>query len=110
MQVLIYVGTSDFIANWIGNERWTLSMEWPGRDAFATTPLTDWTVDGHENPAGKTRSFGNFTFATIYGAGHFVRPSYLSLLRKLTYCPKVPHDQPVEALDMLQKWLANEAF
>lgn len=50
-------------------------MEWAGQDAFASTPLTDWYLDGDgdEGPAGKTRAFGNFTFATVYGAGHFVR-------------------------------------
>ena len=65
-------------------------MEWPGKREFANTPLTDWFIRGSEQPAGKTRAFGNLTFATIYGAGHFV-----------------PHDQPAESLEMVKTWLAN---
>lgn len=71
-QILIYVGTNDFIANWIGNEQWTLEMQWPGKEALAKTPYEDWFIEGSKVPAGKTRSVGNFTFTTIYGAGHFV--------------------------------------
>lgn len=32
VRVLIYVGTYDWICNWVGNERWTLAMEWSGQD------------------------------------------------------------------------------
>ncbi|EEB93527.1 hypothetical protein MPER_07799, partial [Moniliophthora perniciosa FA553] len=28
VRVLIYVGTYDWICNWVGNERWTLELEW----------------------------------------------------------------------------------
>lgn len=70
VRVLVYVGTYDFVCNWVGNERWTLDMAWSGQQAFAKKPLVDWTLDGHV--AGKTRSHGAFTFATIDGAGHLV--------------------------------------
>ncbi|KAL5492050.1 hypothetical protein ACEPAI_3497 [Sanghuangporus weigelae] len=91
VKVLIYAGSYDFICNWLGNERWTLNMDWPGREAFSNTPLTEWIVDGE--PAGKTRQFGNFSFATIYGAGHLA-----------------PHDKPIQSLAMLQRWLADGPF
>ena len=68
---MIYAGTYDFVANWIGSERWTLDMEWPGQEELIATPLREWFVE--DKAAGMTRSSGNFTFATIYGAGHFVR-------------------------------------
>ncbi|EJD07208.1 serine carboxypeptidase [Fomitiporia mediterranea MF3/22] len=89
VKVLIYAGTHDFICNWLGNERWTLDLDWPGRSEFSGIPLQEWFVD--DSPAGKTRTYGNFSFATIYAAGHLA-----------------PHDKPVESLAMLQRWLADK--
>ena len=70
IRVLIYAGTYDWIANWVGNERWTREMSWSGQEGYLNKPLVDWSVDDHV--AGKVRSYGNFTFATIYGAGNLV--------------------------------------
>jgi len=89
VRVLIYVGTYDWICNWIGNERWTLELEWHGQADFVTLPLREWHVDGHV--AGKTRSAHGFTFATVDAAGHMV-----------------PHDKPKEALALINRWLARE--
>ena len=75
VKILIYAGTHDFICNWLGNERWTLDLDWPGRSEFSSIPLQEWFVDG--SPAGKTRTYGNFSFATIYAAGHLVSASYV---------------------------------
>ena len=50
-----------------------LDLEWTGQNAFVKEPLKEWTVDG--SAAGLTRSAVNLTFATIYGAGHMVRPT-----------------------------------
>jgi carboxypeptidase C (cathepsin A) len=71
VRVLIYVGTYDWICNWIGNEAWTLALDWHGQQDFAALPLREWHVDGHV--AGKTRSAHGLTFATIDAAGHMVR-------------------------------------
>lgn len=49
----------------------TLELEWTSQDAFGGQPLRAWFVDGEV--AGKTRSFGKLTFATIRDAGHLVR-------------------------------------
>ncbi|KAF7302811.1 Carboxypeptidase [Mycena kentingensis (nom. inval.)] len=89
VRVLIYAGSYDFICNWLANERWTRELEWSGREAFAGEPLREWTVKGA--PAGKTRSAGGFTFATIYGAGHMA-----------------PYDKPKESLEMVQRWVAGK--
>ncbi|KIJ17963.1 hypothetical protein PAXINDRAFT_167613 [Paxillus involutus ATCC 200175] len=88
VRALIYVGTYDWICNWVGNERWTLQMPWTGQEAFVGQPLREWEVDGHI--AGKTRSAGGLTFATIDEAGHMV-----------------PYDKPKEALALVQRWLAK---
>lgn len=70
VRVLIYVGTYDWICNWVGNERWTLAMDWSGKEAFGSQALREWSVDG--KTVGKTRSTKGLTFATVDGAGHMV--------------------------------------
>ena len=56
----------------VGNERFTLALEWSGQADFASHELRDWYVD--DTLAGKTRSTsdGRFTFATVHAAGHIV--------------------------------------
>ena len=49
----------------------TLNLEWTKQAEYRSQPLRTWIVDG--NVAGMTRSGGGLTFATITGAGHFVR-------------------------------------
>ena len=111
VRVLIYAGTYDWIANWVGNERWTLSMDWDGREGFAAQPLSDWKVSEDQEPAGKFRTFGNFSFATIYGAGHLVSFMFcIDLIPFITSHLQVPHDKPLESLTMLQRWIAGEDF
>ncbi|KAJ7223362.1 Alpha/Beta hydrolase protein [Mycena pura] len=95
VRVLIYVGTYDWICNWVGNERWTLALEWSGQTQFAAEPLRPWAVGGDftKGRAGLARSAKGLTFATIDGAGHMV-----------------PYDKPKEALDLLQRWLSGDGF
>lgn len=71
VRVLIYVGKDDWVCNHVGNELWTLALEWTGREAFTSDPLRPWLVDGKE--AGLTRSAHGLTYATVLGAGHMVR-------------------------------------
>ncbi|TFY83349.1 hypothetical protein EWM64_g656 [Hericium alpestre] len=89
VRVLLYVGEYDWICNWVGNERWSLAMEWSGHDAFNAQELKPWLVDG--KVAGKTRSAHNLTFATVAGAGHMV-----------------PYNKPKEALALVNLWLAGK--
>ncbi|OJT03151.1 Serine carboxypeptidase-like [Trametes pubescens] len=88
VRALIYVGATDFICNWIGNERMTLALEWTGQEEFRADTLREWTVDGQA--AGVVRSGGGLTYATIAGAGHMV-----------------PYDKPVESLELANRWLAG---
>jgi cathepsin A (carboxypeptidase C) len=88
VRVLIYVGTYDFDCNWVGNERFTLGLEWSGQSEFAAQPLREWKVDG--KVAGRVRSAKGLMFATIEGGGHMAA-----------------HDRPKEALELVNRWLAG---
>ena len=92
-------------------ERSALNLEWSGQEKFANTPLRDWLVDGEV--AGRTRTEGVLTFATVHDAGHLVRPFTLSscTLEDLTSKrTQVPFDQPLRALELVNRWLAKEAL
>ncbi|KAL0567898.1 hypothetical protein V5O48_014094 [Marasmius crinis-equi] len=91
VRALIYVGTYDWICNWVGNERWTLGLEWSGREGFRKEKLREWVIDG--KVAGKTRSFGKLTFATVDAAGHMV-----------------PYDKPKESLELVNRWMASKSL
>ncbi|KAJ7909462.1 Alpha/Beta hydrolase protein [Mycena leptocephala] len=95
VRVLIYVGTYDWSCNWVGNERWTLALEWSGQAEFAAEPLRPWAVGDNfsKGRAGLARSAKGLTFVTIDEAGHMV-----------------PYDKPKEALDLVQRWLSGEGF
>ncbi|KXN88058.1 hypothetical protein AN958_07790 [Leucoagaricus sp. SymC.cos] len=91
VRALIYVGTYDWICNWFGNERWTLNLDWSGKEEYVKEELREWSVDGEK--AGMVRSKGGLTFATVDAAGHMV-----------------PYDKPKQALALVQRWLAKVDF
>ena len=70
IRVLIYVGTYDWMSSWVASERWTLELDWSGRDDFVGQGLKEWYVDGKR--AGRVRNWSNFAFVTVDGAGHMV--------------------------------------
>ncbi|KAJ6545162.1 serine carboxypeptidase [Mycena capillaripes] len=88
VRVLVHVGTYDWACNWLGNEAWTLALEWSGHAEFSSQPLREWNVDSKR--AGRTRSAKGFTFATVDAAGHLV-----------------PYDKPKESLEMVNRWIAG---
>ncbi|KAH9855500.1 serine carboxypeptidase [Lenzites betulinus] len=89
VRVLIYVGSNDWSANWMGNEKMTLNLEWSKNAAFRGESLKEWFVDGIA--AGITRSGGGLTYATIADAGHLA-----------------PYDQPERSLELATRWLAKK--
>ncbi|KAI9503415.1 Alpha/Beta hydrolase protein [Coemansia spiralis] len=91
IRVLIYAGDADFVCNWYGNKAWALAMEWQGSAGFNAAEDQRWVVGSEE--AGEARSFGNFTFVRVFGAGHMV-----------------PYDQPRNSLDLINRWLANKPY
>lgn len=89
LQVLVYSGDKDWICNWRGGEAWTAATKWNGKEQFNAAEYESWTVDGEA--AGEMRQYGNLHFLRVYEAGHMV-----------------PMDQPVNALAMVQRMLAND--
>ncbi|CAE6415970.1 unnamed protein product [Rhizoctonia solani] len=89
VKVLVYVGTYDWICNWVGNQKWVMALDWTGSAEFAAQKDRNWIVDGRV--AGFTRSANGLTFATVDAAGHMV-----------------PYDKPKEALAMLTRWLEGK--
>lgn len=55
----------------MGNEAWTLNLDWAGGDGFRAAPQKDWTFDGGD-AAGLSRSYDGLTFLRVYEAGHMV--------------------------------------
>jgi len=89
--VLIYSGTNDWICNYMGGEKWTNAMKWPGQSAFIAAKTKSWSVKG--NVAGNVKTAKNFTFLTVFNAGHMV-----------------PMNQPVNALSMVQTFISGNPF
>eukprot|EP00752_Nemacystus_decipiens_P007197 g6446.t1 len=88
LSVLIYAGDCDWICNYMGNEAWTLNLDWAGGDGFRAAQKTDWSPEDGNAAAGVSRSYGGLTFLQVYGAGHMV-----------------PMDQPEVALAMLNEFV-----
>lgn len=77
IKVLGYYGDKDFICNWEGGLQWMNSLEWSGQNEFNNANVKNVQY-------GLKKTFKNFTFVKVFGAGHMV-----------------PMDQPKEALDMI---------
>ena len=89
IRVMLYAGDQDYICNWLGNQAWTLNLEWPHKEDFNNDVPKNWTT-----PAGTTggmlRTSNGFSFLRVYDAGHMV-----------------PRDQPAVALAMLNAFISN---
>ena len=87
LPALIYAGDVDFICNYLGNQAWTLGLEWSHKTEFNADEPHDW------KGAGLARSANGLTFLQVYDAGHMV-----------------PSDQPEISLDMLKNFLTGGEF
>ena len=91
----------------MGNQKWTLDLDWTGSAAYKAQKDRDWSVDGEV--VGITRSANGLTFATVNAAGHMVsRVVCFSVLSETKLEKQVPYDKPKEALAMLHRWLSNK--
>ncbi|KAK3280824.1 hypothetical protein CYMTET_11358 [Cymbomonas tetramitiformis] len=89
IRVLIYAGDQDYICNWLGNQAWTLALDWPHKAEFNATAPADWNVD--QKKAGELRTSNGFSFLRVLDAGHMV-----------------PRDQPAAALDMINSFISGK--
>jgi len=92
IQILIYSGVDDFICNYYGGRNWTTAMVWPGQTQFNATAYQNW-VGPSGQVAGEVKSFQNFTWLQVLNSGHMV-----------------PMNQPVNALDMLNRFTRGVGF
>ena len=84
---LIYAGDLDFICNYLGNQAWTLELDWNHADDFKKATPKGWS-DSSGTSCGMLRSSNGFNFLQVYNAGHMV-----------------PMDQPDCALSMMEEWI-----
>lgn len=105
IQVLVYNGDWDACVPFTDNEGWTENMGFPVKTAWH--PWTYTSTDGNENQvagyaveydtnSGKTDDDavkGSFEFITVRGGRH-----------------EVPETSPAQALNMLERLIANERF
>ncbi|KAF8323700.1 serine carboxypeptidase [Clavulina sp. PMI_390] len=105
VRVLMYDGVLDAYANRIGYLGVAESLEWSGQAEFTQKPLSPWFTStgsgvaldppaGHVKTVRKKNSIGGesvLSWVEIDGSGHMV-----------------PFDKPLEALVMINKWLADE--
>ncbi len=91
LRVLIYNGVYDMDCNFIGTDRWIQKLDWSFADEFKGCVRTPWREDGAI--VGYAREAQGLTQVLVNGAGHLV-----------------PMDQPVVALQMLNRFLEGRAF
>ena len=84
LPVLIYAGDKDFICNWVGNKEYISHMSWSGAQDWAAAQEQDY------HGYGKSWKAKNLQFVVVFDAGHLV-----------------PHNQPANSLDMLNRFLAG---
>lgn len=88
LPALIYAGDVDFICNYLGNQAWTLGLDWSHGADFQAADAHDWN-----GGTGIARSSHGFTFLQVKDGGHMV-----------------PTDQPEVSLTMLRTFLAGDDF
>jgi len=89
--VVLYNGNEDLICNFYGTAAYLEAMPWSGESSFINAPNTTWHVNGEA--AGSARTADGLTFVVVSEAGHMV-----------------PHDQPANALNLLNHVLNNSPF
>jgi len=89
--VVIYNGDEDLICNYYGTAAYLSDMQWPGQDAFAKASNHSYIVANAK--AGTARTYQGLTFLVVSDAGHMV-----------------PYDQPVVALDIVNRLISGQPY
>ncbi|KAF7557505.1 hypothetical protein G7046_g6023 [Stylonectria norvegica] len=79
----------DWICNWEGNFWAVNTMDWYGRDDFATLKLANYTVDGKNH--GEYKTLHNLSWLKVFEAGH-----------------EVPYYQPEAALQVFKQTMQRK--
>lgn len=74
----------------MGNKAWTLELDWYGKDEFNSAQDTKVKSKLSGKYIGEYRSYANFAYLRVYGAGHMV-----------------PYDQPEHSLEFIDKWISE---
>ncbi|KAG0207286.1 Cell death protease [Mortierella sp. GBA30] len=85
-EMMLFSGDQDLICNHVGTEYLISNMTWQGVQGFQGAPKLGWTVDNRS--AGEWKQARNLTFVILYNASHMV-----------------PYDQPLAALDMINRFM-----
>ncbi|KAJ0392122.1 hypothetical protein P43SY_008199 [Pythium insidiosum] len=95
VRVLLYVGDADTVCNWYGNKAWATGLEWTHKKEFnAAEERPFLTANGTVHAGDVLNEYKTqFTLLRVFNSGHMV-----------------PQDQPAVALEMINKFLLNEAF
>ncbi|KAJ1856853.1 hypothetical protein GGF49_004945 [Coemansia sp. RSA 1853] len=88
---LVYNGDADWLCNWYGVKSTLEEMKWSGQSEFNCASDASWLVGSEK--AGEVKASNGLTFLRVYNSGHMV-----------------PMDQPVNALSMINRWLAHGAI
>lgn len=88
LRVLIYNGDADACVPHTDNEWWTQSMNYT-----VNTPWTAWNSESTIGGYYVSYRDGNFTYASVRGAGHMV-----------------PQTQPIAALTLFQTWITGQQW
>ena len=86
VNILIYVGMDDFLANYLGTEAWVAAMDWSKANLWDSVPELDWVVD--DVKSGYSKKLLNLKLLKILNSGHLV-----------------PMDQPKIAFDMIMDFI-----
>ncbi|KAK9511226.1 hypothetical protein O3M35_005824 [Rhynocoris fuscipes] len=90
-QVLIYNGQLDIIVAYPLTERFIQSLNWSGADKYKTASRNVWYVNGQI--AGYSKTANRLTEVLVRNAGHMV-----------------PSDQPLWALDLIERFTQGKPF
>jgi carboxypeptidase C (cathepsin A) len=88
IRVLIYNGQDDLLVNMVGAETWVSLIPWSGQSQYLSAMKQVWSVGGAV--AGYVRGYSNLMQVVVLEAGHMV-----------------PHDQLVNSLDMVTRFITN---
>ncbi|CAB9526964.1 Pheromone-processing carboxypeptidase KEX1 [Seminavis robusta] len=92
IRVLVYNGDDDMSTNAQGSEVLLNQMQWSGHKAWKVASRGIWMLR-NKTVAGFSKKYGNLTFLVVKNSGHLV-----------------PLNQPLQALDLVERFLQNQPF